>query len=58
MSNEDKSYNAAIQASLQDFESTNESDFFPINETVREGGRSAANPLLVFRSDLWLDLLR
>ncbi|KAF9453345.1 hypothetical protein P691DRAFT_719810 [Macrolepiota fuliginosa MF-IS2] len=42
ISHEDKSYNDAVQASLEDFVSTNESDFFPINETVREGGRPVA----------------
>lgn len=43
ISNEEKSYNDAIQASLEDFVSTNESDFFPIDDTVREGGRSAVH---------------
>ncbi|KAJ3567931.1 hypothetical protein NP233_g6045 [Leucocoprinus birnbaumii] len=43
LSNEEKSYNDAIQASLEDFASTNESDFMPINN-VREGGRFAVNP--------------
>lgn len=41
LSNEEKSYNDAIQASLEDFASTNESDLMPINN-VREGGRPVA----------------
>ncbi|KXN88417.1 hypothetical protein AN958_07323 [Leucoagaricus sp. SymC.cos] len=37
LSSEEKSYNDAIQASLEDFASTNESNFTPINDNVREG---------------------
>ncbi|XP_006455181.1 hypothetical protein AGABI2DRAFT_226546 [Agaricus bisporus var. bisporus H97] len=42
ISNEEKSYNDAIQASLEDLVSTNESDFLPIEAAVREGGRPVA----------------
>lgn len=51
LSNEDKSYNDAIQASLEDFASTNDSDLVPINN-VRQGARPVAlrsdDPLLAY----------
>jgi hypothetical protein len=41
---EDQTLKDAIQASLNEF--TDESDVFPIKETVREGGRSVMHRLI------------